>query len=92
MIIIFSLMSFEDHREDLFRSFQTKYGLVPGFQGDFDLRALFGDLVDDPSFVRDRVSITFFTIIVSLYVRSFIFTMYFLVMPSDHGNHGGYLS
>ena len=41
---------------DLFRSFQTKYGLVPGFQGDYDLRSLFGDLVDDPSFVRDRVS------------------------------------
>ena len=56
MIIILGFMSFEDQRVDLFRSFQTKYGLVPGFQGDYDLRSLFGDLVDDPSFVRDRVS------------------------------------
>ena len=41
---------------DLFERFATKYGLRPGFQGDYDLRSLFGDLVDDQCFVRDRVS------------------------------------
>ena len=57
MIIFFSFMAFEDQQGDLFRSFQSKYDLQPGFQGDFDLRTLFGGLVDDPCFIRDRVSI-----------------------------------
>ena len=41
---------------DLIGRFATKYGLTPGFQGDYDLRPLFGGLVDDQCFVRDRVS------------------------------------
>ena len=41
---------------DHFERFAQKHGLRPGFQGDYDLRALFGDLVDDQNFVRDRVS------------------------------------
>ena len=53
-------MSFEDQYEDLFRSFQTKYDLAPGFQGDFDLRSLFGGLVEDGTFIRDRVSLFIF--------------------------------
>ena len=41
---------------DHFERFVQKHGLRPGFQGDYDLRTLFGDLVDDQNFVRDRVS------------------------------------
>ena len=55
----FSRMSFDDPRTllgDQFQAFAEKYDLRPGFQADYDLRALFGDLVDDQSFVRDRVS------------------------------------
>ena len=54
-----SRMSFDDPRTllgDQFQAFADKYGLRPGFQSDYDLRTLFGDLVDDQSFVRDRVS------------------------------------
>ena len=40
---------------DLCERFAQKHGLQPGFQGDYNLRSLFGDLVDDQSFVRDRV-------------------------------------
>ena len=42
--------------DDLFDQFATKHGLRPGFQGDYDLQPLFGDLVNDQCFVRDRVS------------------------------------
>lgn len=63
MYLIFRFMTFNEQFEDLFRTFQDKHDLRPGFQGDYDLRTLFGDLVDDPSFVRDRVSLftIFFT-------------------------------
>merc|ERR1719356_1065268 len=46
-------MSFND-LNDQFQALADKYGLTPGFQGDYDLRSIFGDLVDDQSFVRDR--------------------------------------
>ena len=48
-------MAFADGLNDPFQRFAEKYDLRPGFQGDYDLRAVFGDLVDDQSFVRDRV-------------------------------------
>ena len=48
-------MSFND-LNDQFQALADKYGLTPGVQGDYDLRSIFGDLVDDQSFVRDRVS------------------------------------
>ena len=48
-------MAFNGGQNDLFDRFAEKYDLVPGFQGDYDLRAVFGDLVDDQSFTRDRV-------------------------------------
>ena len=41
---------------DLFDRFVRKHNLRPGFQSDYDLRPLFGDLLDDQNFVRDRVS------------------------------------
>ena len=57
MLQFILVMSFDDPIAVLYREFQEKYSLSPGFQGDFDLRPLFGDLVDEPCFVRDRVSI-----------------------------------
>ena len=57
---IFSLtrtMAFSGGLNDQFQRFAEKYDLRPGFQGDFDLRPVFGDLVDDQVFVRDRVSV-----------------------------------
>ena len=56
MTPFFFSMSFNDP-DDLFQGLVDKYGLTPGFQGDYDLRSVFGDLVDDQTFVRDRVSI-----------------------------------
>ena len=62
-------MAFANDLGDPFQQFAEKYGLVPGFQGDYDLRAVFGDLVDDQSFVIDRVGvfILIFHMIVDLY-------------------------
>ena len=57
MIKFILIMSFDDPAAAMYREFQEKYALSPGFQGDFDLRPLFGDLVDDQCFVRDRVSL-----------------------------------
>ena len=48
-------MAFNGGQNDAFQQFAEKYNLQPGFQGDYDLRALFGGLLDDQCFVRDRV-------------------------------------
>ena len=56
MIQFILIMSFDDPIAIMYREFKEKYGLEPGFQGDFDLKPLFGDLIDDQCFVRDRVS------------------------------------
>ena len=37
-------------------AFVAKYGLVTGFGGLLDLKTIFGGLVKETSFVRDRVS------------------------------------
>ena len=39
-----------------YSDFASKYGLTAGFGGLLDLQSLFGDLVKETSFVRDRVS------------------------------------
>ena len=41
---------------DPFVEFQRKFDLRDGFGGGLALEQAFGDLVDDPAFVRDRVS------------------------------------
>ena len=79
-------MSFND-LNDQFQALADKYGLTPGFQGDYDLRSIFGDLVDDQSFVRDRVS---YYDLINLFQRSLnelvIFISHFiLVGTTDHG-------
>ena len=41
----------------LYQEFVDKYKLVPGFGGLLDLKNLFGELMDETSFARDRVSL-----------------------------------
>ena len=41
---------------DPFAEFQQKFDLPDGFGGGLSLEHAFGDLVNDPTFVRDRVS------------------------------------
>ena len=50
-------MAFGAANVDHFEAFRAKYDLVAGFGGNYDLLSLFGDLVNDTSFVRDRVSL-----------------------------------
>ena len=52
---ISATMAFNGGQNDAFQQFAEKYNLQPGFQGDYDLRSLFGGLLDDQCFVRDRV-------------------------------------
>ena len=42
-------------------AFVAKYGLTAGFGGLLDLKSVFGDLINETSFVRDRVSSTILT-------------------------------
>ena len=45
---------------DPFAEFQQKFNLSDGFGGGLSLDGVFGDLANDPSFVRDRVSTFYF--------------------------------
>ena len=49
-------MSFGGGGSSLYEEFVQKYNLEAGFGGLLNLKCLFGDLMDETSFVRDRVS------------------------------------